>query len=126
MRSHGASTIGIEANIAAYRHGASWLDETLDYLERNRRLLGELLAEHLPEVRYTVPEATYLAWLDFTELNLPEEPSEFFLERARVAVNPGLAFGANGKGCARLNFATSAAILEQAVVAMTGAVRAAC
>lgn len=123
MRTHGASTIGIEANLAAYRGGAGWLDETLRYLDRNRRLLAELLAELLPEVRYTIPEATYLAWLDFNALHLPEEPADFFLEQARVAMNPGLAFGANGVGCSRLNFATSSAILEQAVTAMATAVR---
>ncbi|HEY3942253.1 MAG TPA: MalY/PatB family protein [Acidimicrobiales bacterium] len=123
MRTHGASTIGIEANLAAYRSGADWLDHTVAYLDGNRRRLAELLAEHLPGVGYSVPEGTYLAWLDCNALNLPQEPAEFFLARARVATNPGLAFGSNGTGCLRLNFATSSQILEQAVTAMGAAVR---
>lgn len=123
LSTHGASTIGVAANRAAFSKGGTWLDETLKYLDRNRHLLAELLAALLPEVGYVVPEATYLAWLDFNALSLGTEPAEFFLERARVAMNPGLAFGPDGKGCTRLNFATSAGLLEQAVTRMATAVR---
>ena len=122
LATHGASTIGVDANATAYRLGAGWLDETLTYLDGNRRLLAELLAELLPGVGYQIPEATYLAWLDFKELQLALEPADYFLEHARVAMNPGLAFGSNGKGCTRLNFATTRTILEQAVTAMATAV----
>jgi cysteine-S-conjugate beta-lyase len=123
MRTHGATTIGIAASTAAFREGAAWLEEVLGYLDRNRMLLGELLAKHLPQVRYTAPEGTYLAWLDFRELRLPREPAGYFLRQSRVAMNPGLAFGANGAGFARLNFATTGPILQQAVEAMARAVR---
>ncbi|MGI8880729.1 MAG: MalY/PatB family protein [Jatrophihabitans sp.] len=123
MKTHGASTMGIASNLAAFRSGGEWLDNTLAYLDTNRRLLGSLLQEHLPGVGYRVPEATYMAWLDFSALDLPDEPAAFFLEEARVAMNPGLAFGANGAGCARLNFATTTAILEQAITAMGKAVQ---
>jgi cysteine-S-conjugate beta-lyase len=122
LRTHGASTIGIAANIAGYNEGAAWLDETLAYLDHNRRALAELLAKYLPEVRYQIPEATYLSWLDFRGLELPVEPAEYLLEHARVAVNPGLAFGSNGSGCVRLNFATSRAILEEAIIRISSAV----
>lgn len=123
LRTHGASTIGIEANVAAYRFGEAWLDKCLGWLDANRHLLAELLADQLPQVRYTVPEGTYLAWLDFSELDLPDEPASFFLEHAKVAMNPGKAFGGNGDACARLNFATSPDIVEEAVIAMAKAVR---
>jgi cystathionine beta-lyase len=122
LRTHGASTIGIAANIAGYNDGAPWLDETLSYLDQNRRALAELLAKYLPEVRYQIPEATYLAWLDFRGLELPVEPAEYLLENARVALIPGVAFGSNGAGCVRLNFATSRAILEEAIVRISSAV----
>ena len=122
LRTHGASTIGIAANVAGYNAGGPWLDETLSYLDQNRRTLAELLAKHLPEVRYQIPEATYLAWLDFRAHELPVEPAEYLLEQARVAVNPGVAFGSNGAGCVRLNFATPRAILEEAIVRIASAV----
>jgi cystathionine beta-lyase len=123
MKTHGASTIGIRSNVAAFRDGGPWLGEVVDYLDGNRRLLGELLATHLPEVGYLMPEATYLAWLDCRELHLPVEPADYFLEHAHVATNPGPPFGRYGAGHVRLNFATSRSILEQAVIAMAKAVR---
>ena len=122
LKTHGASTIGIAANTAAFRDGTAWLDSLIAYLDRNRKLLGELLAEYIPLVRYTIPEATYMAWLDFRELNLPQEPGDFFLSKSSVAMNPGVAFGANGAGFARLNFATNTSILERAIKAMASAV----
>lgn len=122
LRTHGVSILGLQANVAAYREGGLWLTETLRYLDGNRQLLAELLAEHLPEVGYRPPEGTYLTWLDFRALKLPDEPAEVLLDKARVAVNPGLPFGAPGAGHVRLNIATSRGILEQIVLAMAGVV----
>ena len=115
---HGASTLGISANLAAYRFGVSWLDAVVGYLDGNRRYLAELLSEHLPAVRYVPPEGGYLAWLDCRGLELDVEPADHFLAKARVATNHGLAFGAPGAGHVRFNFATSRAILREAVAAM--------
>jgi cystathionine beta-lyase len=84
-------------------------------LDVNRRLVGDLVAEHLPGVRYLVPEATYMAWLDCRALQLPADPAAFFLERARVALSPGPSFGLGGEGHARINFGTSPVILETAI-----------
>jgi cystathionine beta-lyase len=121
LETHGASTVGIASNLAAYRHGTPWLAAALTYLDGNRRYLAELLDEHLPAVRYTPPEATYLAWLDCRALGIDTEPADFFLEKAHVATNAGPAFGPNGVGHLRFNFATSRAILAQAVEAMAAA-----
>ena len=52
---HGASTLGVLAATAAYDTGGPWLDGVLAYLDGNRRLLADLLAERLPEV--AVPAA---------------------------------------------------------------------
>lgn len=122
LRRHGANTLGITANRAAYREGQAWLEATISYLDRNRRLLGELLTALLPEVRYRQPEGTYLAWLDCRSLGI-ELPAAFFLKHANVALSEGAAFGAPGQGFIRLNFATSAALLERIVEAMAHAVR---
>jgi cystathionine beta-lyase len=117
---HGASTLGVVANIAAYRDGGPWLDEVLGYLDANRRALAGFLAEHLPDVGYTPPEGTYLAWLDCRELGL-EAPGEFFLEKAGVAMTDGLLCGRAGAGFVRHNVATPRRVLEQSVVAMADA-----
>jgi len=75
---------------------------------------------HLPDVGYTPPEATYLAWLDFRPYGL-EMPAEFLLEHARVALSEGAPFGQGGEGHARLNFATNPSILTE-IVERIGAV----
>lgn len=114
--------LGVFAAEAAFRTGEPWLDELLAYLDGNRRYLGELLAERLPQVRYRPPEASYLAWLDCRALPLGDDPAETFLERGRVALTSGRAFGREGAGFARLNFATSRTILDEIVGRMAAAV----
>lgn len=121
VRTQGASTLGVVANLAAYTSGADWLAVTLSYLDGNRRLLADLLAERLPQVRFGLPQATYLAWLDCRALGLTD-PAAFFLDRAKVAVNDGATFGAAGRGGVRLNFATPRPILRQVVDRMADAV----
>lgn len=121
--SMGASHFGVLSHTAAYTHGTPWLDDLLAGLDENRRLLGDLLKQHLPEVGYRMPEGTYLAWLDCRRV-LPEtdDPAAVFLERGRVAFNAGLPFGTGGAGFVRLNFATHPEILREAVRRMAAAV----
>ncbi|HEX9529933.1 MAG TPA: aminotransferase class I/II-fold pyridoxal phosphate-dependent enzyme, partial [Acidimicrobiales bacterium] len=122
LRTQGAATPGIVANVAAYRSGGPWLGDAVAYLDANRHLLAQLLREFLPELRHRTPEAGYLAWIDCRALPVAD-PAGFFLRQAKVALHDGALFGPAGKGFVRLNFATSAAILEQMVEAMAGAVR---
>jgi len=112
--------IGIAAATAAYTDGEPWLAELLEYLDGNRRLLAELLATELPGVGYRPPDATYLAWLDCTDLGLAD-PAGWFLEHARVAVNDGPPFGVGAQQWVRLNFATSRALLRRIVGQMGAA-----
>ena len=116
-----AGHFGVLASLAAYDHGEEWLDALVRHLDRNRELLAGLLAEHLPQVRHVPPQAGYLAWLDCRELGLGDDPAEAFLERGRVALSPGPGFGEPGRGFARLNIATSRALLEEAVRRMAAA-----
>jgi cysteine-S-conjugate beta-lyase len=124
LYAHGASTPGVLAATAAYEHGADWLYDVLRYLDGNRRFLAELLDEHLPQVRYTPPEGTYLAWLDCRPLHLDGPAGAFFLDRAGVALVDGPECGAPGVGHVRLNFATPRPVLETIVERMAAAVRA--
>lgn len=111
---HGPGHLGAIAQEAAYAHGGDWLDGMLAGLDRNRFLVRDLVAAHLPGVTYSVPEGTYLTWLGFGTM-LGEDPAAVLLEKGRVALNRGLDFGTGGEGHARLNIATSPAILEEAV-----------
>jgi len=96
--------MGYTGAVAAYRHGGDWLDALLPYLRANRDALVDFVGENLPGIQTTCPQGTYLAWLDCRELDLPESPSDFFLNEARVALNDGAEFGQGGEGFVRLNF----------------------
>jgi len=115
---------GVLASVAALTDGEEWLDRLLVSLDRRRAQLGEQLARRLPAVRWRPPEATYLAWLDCTALGDGDRPQQLFLERGRVGLEPGLRFGRQGSGHVRLNFATAAEVIDEAVARMaTGAPR---
>lgn len=115
-------SLGIAATTAAYRDGGTWLDEVVTVVDGRRRLLAGLLRERLPAVCHVPPEGGYLAWVDCRELGLAGEPADVFLERGRVALGPGPAFGPPGAGHVRITMATSAEILEEIVERMRAAV----
>ena len=133
---HGPSHLGVLAHTAALNEGDAWLDALLAGLSANRNLLGQLIAEHLPLVGYIPPEGTYMAWLDCRALGLDEPggadgpgivtelagPARAFLDQVRVALSSGHVFGSGGAGHVRLNFATSQAVLTEALTRM-GTVR---
>lgn len=110
--------LGAIASVAAFNEGDPWLAALVETLTARRAQLGSLLASQLPALRWTPPEATYLAWLDASALGRDAEPRDRFLAEARVALEPGTRFGAAGSGHVRLNFATSPEILAEAVSRM--------
>lgn len=118
-----ASLFGAFATATAFDQGVTWLDTVITQLNFNRHLISELLAEHLPEVSYNPPQHSYLAWLDLSNLELGEIPTEKILEKSRVALNPGHIYGAQWKNFARLNFATSPEIITQAITQMARGIR---
>lgn len=120
---HGAGHLGSLAAVVAYTRGQPWLDSVVAYLSQQADLLGELLAMHMPLVRFERPMASYLAWLDCRELNLGEDPAAYFLEHARVALNSGPTFGPGGVGFVRLNFANSPELLTEIITRMGSALR---
>jgi len=109
---------GVLAAVAAFSEGEAWLDRLLATLDHRRTLLATLLWDRLPTVAWHPPAATFLAWLDCSALGPDDQARDRFLDRGRVALEPGLRFGAAGSGYARLNFATSADILDQATARM--------
>ncbi len=113
---------GVLASVAAYSAAEPWLDQLLATLDARRRQLGRLLEAMLPQVTWHPPEATYLGWLDCTAIGPGNSASKLFLDRGRIALEPGLRFGAAGSGFARLNFGTSREILEHAIHQMATAV----
>lgn len=106
---------GMLASAAAYTEGQDWLDGVLAALASNIDLLDRLLRDHLPGVTWRRPDASYLAWLDFSGRGWGDDPAARILRDARVALSPGPGFGAPGAGFARMNIACSPELLEEAV-----------
>jgi cystathionine beta-lyase len=109
-----ASILGAWANITAYNECEFWLNDVLVQLDKNRKLVAELLAEHLPLAQYSIPECTYLAWIDLSAYH-SELPAAYIREHAKVAFSEGIDFGPAGAGHVRLNFATSPEIISDAI-----------
>ncbi|MER7797817.1 aminotransferase class I/II-fold pyridoxal phosphate-dependent enzyme [Microbacterium sp. NPDC096154] len=109
------SLFGVFAGVAAFDEGDAWLDALIARLDLNRFLLRDLLAEHVPGARYLPGDAGYLAWVDLSALGWGDNPAGKILREARVALNPGPDFGAEGRGHARINVGTGPEILTEAV-----------
>jgi cystathionine beta-lyase len=118
---HGVNLLGLTAAHAAYRHGQEWLDQLMVYLEGNRDWLHQFVNENLPGVHMFCPEGTYLAWLDCRKAGIEGAPFKFFLDRAKVALVEGKAFGEGGEGFVRLNFGCPRSMLEEALQRMQAA-----
>ena len=118
LRLHVGSMGLIAAQAAFSGKCDGWLKELNRYLTGNRDFLVDYVTEYMPDVRLTVPDATYLGWLDFTQTNIDGSPYEFFLKNAKVAASEGKIFGREGEGHIRLNFGTSRKLLEQGLERM--------
>ena len=120
LAGHATSTLGVIANVAAYRQGGPWLDSVMGYLEGNRDLLAATLARRMPQVGFRVPEGTYLAWLDLRALELPVPAKQLF-RQAGVALTDGGECGDAGAGFVRFNFALPRPLLAEALERMAKA-----
>ena len=107
---------GALAAVAAFSpESDAWLDAQLAALDENRRLLAELLAEHVPGARYRIPDAGFLAWVDLSALGWGDNPAVKVLRDAKVALHFGPLFGDEGKGHVRVNFGCSPELLREGV-----------
>ncbi|MDR3253952.1 MAG: PatB family C-S lyase [Synergistaceae bacterium] len=106
--------LAIAALETAYRKCAPWLDQLMVYLEKNRELVETFLRDRLPRVKLKHPEGSFIFWLDFRDYGLNNaELQRLLIEDARVALSPGINFGAAGDGFARLNTGCPRAQLEE-------------
>lgn len=112
---HRASLIGAVGHVAAFAQADDWLDSAIATMEASHHLLHTLVKEKWPSVKISTPKNSYLSWIDFSETELGEDPALEILEKARVALSSGIPFGSGGQNHARLNFATSDEILEEAI-----------
>ena len=114
------SSLGIIAAERAFSGACDeWLAELLVYLRNNRDFVADYLTENFPQAHFTVPDATYLQWIDFGAYvrsgQISSPPHEFFLENAKVALNDGSVFGEGCEDFVRLNFGTPRSLIADAL-----------
>lgn len=103
---------GIIATIAAYNEGEEWLTRLLEYLSRNYLYMQDFCKEYLPEYPIVKLEGTYLVWMDCHSLQVPSEVLETRLvDEAKLWLNAGTMYGAEGEGFMRWNIACPCATL---------------
>lgn len=114
--SFGAGMFGLEACRIAYETGEEWLEELLLYLEGNYQYVRNFLKEHLPGIRLIQPEGTYLIWMDFRLLGYSDEQlKEKMRYEAKLWLDEGTMFGAEGSGFMRMNIAAPRSTVEEAM-----------
>jgi len=110
------NAFGIVALRTAYNEGEGWLEQVLEYLNKDVCFIEEFVKEKMPEVKFIKPEGTYLAWLDFTALGKNEKEIEMIIQKkAKIALDEGYVFGKGGERFKRINFACPQYILERAL-----------
>ena len=109
----GGNIFAFTAAEAAFNHGEKWLRQMLGYLNENTKALDNYLKVQLPKVKVVLPEASYLAWLDFGEYNLThKELSDLLINDAKVVLNDGTTFGGREyEKCFRMNLGCPQAML---------------
>lgn len=108
------NAIAIEAIMAAHSGATLWLDNLKKYIEQNLLFIDEFLKENLPNVKFFIPEATYLCFIDLRSLGIPEKQmQDILMNKANLVVVMGSVFGESGQGYIRLNAACSRTKLER-------------
>lgn len=106
--------VSITGISAAYAKGDKWLDEVKQYIWENFQFVDAYLKEYMPKLKMTKPEATYLAWIDFSGVGLSGLKLRSFLRgKARVALDEGMVFGKSGENFARINVATDRTVVRE-------------
>lgn len=117
------NVLGAEALIAAYNKGETWLEELLEYIESNYNYVLKFVNENVPKIKVIKQEGTFLTWLDCSELELSDEELErFFLEKAKLALSTGTAFGKGGSGFMRMNIGCPISTVKEALERLKNAV----
>lgn len=111
---HGLNLFALEVITASYDHCNYWLDEAVQYIQKNVETVQHFIQDELPHIKIVVPEASYLVWLDCTALGLSDqELKQRLIQKGKIAVSPGFSYGKGGEGFIRLNVGcTHATVLE--------------
>ena len=109
---------------AAYEKCENWLEQLIEHIDGNMQYVIDFINEKLPMIKTAKPEGTYLMWLDFNGVGIPQDKiQDFLINEAKVAMNDVATFGENGKGFFRMNVACPRYMVEEAMEKIEKAIR---
>jgi Bifunctional PLP-dependent enzyme with beta-cystathionase and maltose regulon repressor activities len=118
------NAFSLAAILAAYSKGEEWLDQLIAYIEDNMRFVKEFCENEIPQIKVSLPEATYLLWMDFRGLGLEGKALEdFLIHKAKLGMNAGPDFDSHLSGHMRLNAACPREILRKAMNQLSDAIK---
>ncbi len=113
----------VQAAVAAYTRGGAWLDSLRQYLDENRRITSEFIAEKIPLLRLMNSDATYLLWIDCRGVkNIPDDISAFVRRKTGLYLSNGRQYGSGGEGFLRLNIACPKSVLKDGLCRLKKAI----
>ena len=119
-RNNAFSSVAMEA---AFNEGEEWLEQVLEYISGNFDYIQDYCAKYIPEIKPSVPDATYLVWLDCRALGMDDEAlKEFMIRKAKLGLNPGSSFTRSLTGFMRLNAACPRSVIKKAMEQLRDAV----
>ncbi len=108
------NAFAIQASIAAYREGESWLEEMLDYVEENKRFAKDYIKNNIPCLSVPQTNATYLLWVDAGKIGIDSVTlCDRLIKEVGIKLSDGLEYGECGRYFIRINLATSRANIEK-------------
>lgn len=123
MDIHRNNCFSVVAIEAAYRYGEEWLEQLISYIEQNIIFIGDYCQKHIPKIKPSKPESTYLVWLDCRDLGLSnDELWKFMIKEAGLGLNAGKDFSPSLSGYMRLNAACPRSTLKKALAQLEKAV----
>ena len=115
---------GLEAFMAAYNHGESWILQFNEYLAGNFNLMCDMMNKELPLFHITPIEGTYLAWINVTPTGMTSaQVTQKILDDGKVLVNDGAMYGKAGDGFIRINLATPRSLVKEATQRIINAMK---
>lgn len=117
------NVFSVVANTVAMNECEDWYKQVIQYIEGNVKFASDYINKNIPGIKASIPQSTYLVWMDCRELGLSgDDLMEFMIEEAGLALNDGRIFGTGGEGFMRVNAGCSRVVLEKALKQLENAV----
>ncbi|MCH5191536.1 MAG: pyridoxal phosphate-dependent aminotransferase [Oscillospiraceae bacterium] len=119
------NAFAVDATVAAFTKGDAWLNELRQYIFENKIRTAEFVKEKIPKLRVVPSQATYLLWLDCSELtDSANEVAEYIRNKTGLYLSEGSQYGSGGESFLRLNVACPRSTLEDGLTRLQAGIEA--